>query len=488
MAKKIESLTLSTVTDLLKEGYVVSKKSNPKTNIVQMFYEDKKLKILRFDSYGRKVEKICQTLSQNEVDQILEQYIWRNEEKHKWYYHKRRISAKEKDSCVIDEKSAKIMVYNWLLERFCDTEAVIVPEISFEDRRADYVVFGDREVCAVEIKSEVDTLDRLEDQIATYAKFSNIIYIAIHKSKIKKLKNLDIPKFVGIIEIGDKIRVVKSAKKRSIDFRVLQDLASYEEFSFMKRGLKGHSTVGKMDIKALLDKFVSIEDQGKYFFELIKNRHREESQKRKDKYREGDMDCAVGSSLKVGINRMRKNNHAFQRTLKDSLGLEETFLKECEEILREDIYRIYNDWKYIDLILTDWSLFMKILKSLNIPYRSTDSKFLKLFLLVEEADVFLKNKIKIEGMVQEGIKRVREAGLIYSSIIIETSSVLATKIIREVIEAAEEPVETMIMRADFYGTIDKKTFNQCNVLVIQNSIHKIYRVEEGIERMRLFQA
>lgn len=80
------------------------------------------------------------------------------------------------------------------------------------NRRADLIMIKDEKLIGFEIKSELDTLKNLNNQIVDYNKIFDLVYVVIDKKFMhaKELKLL--PKNVGIIVYTDDLCVKRKAK------------------------------------------------------------------------------------------------------------------------------------------------------------------------------------------------------------------------------------------------------------------------------------
>ena len=116
----------------------------------------------------------------------------------------------------MNEKDIKIQVIDWLHKN--EKHAVIVPEVtlgdSFYDRvRADVLALNGS-ISIYEIKSEKDTLDRLDNQIEKYTRYANKVSVVVDS---KFLGKMVLPDSVGIYTINNKkIEEIKEPKVREL--------------------------------------------------------------------------------------------------------------------------------------------------------------------------------------------------------------------------------------------------------------------------------
>jgi hypothetical protein len=396
MAIQLEdNIDIIELLEILKEDFVISKKSSYfdhktqsnkySSNMVQFYIEDNDILRIKFDSYGNKIET---KISNKDV--MIEDLI-SYKSNNKIFKHKKRISKKSKNNNIVDEKDSKKLIYTWLLKKH--TDAIIIPEVALGDRRVDYLAL-DANITSIEIKSEVDTVERLEEQIKQYLKYSNYVYIAAHTSKIEKIKKMNIPDLVGLIEItSTKLKFLKKAKKQKIDYAVFKSFISYNEYLEMKRGFKGSSKIEKMDMELLFDKIISKKKQSEYISYIMKQRYSNESNIRKKAFENNEIDKALGAAKNIGINRM--TNSVCLSGIKHYFDLSETLLTEYIINERKKIYKLYKDFKYKDLLIEDRLFYLKTIQLLEIPYIHDNSKILKYDLLSRYKDIIMNNQAKI---------------------------------------------------------------------------------------------
>lgn len=98
-----------------------------------------------------------------------------------------------------------------LLGRHSLNTTVMIPELSVEGSKADLVMFNGTST-VYEIKTELDTLNRLENQLDSYLKCFDLVYVVTYEENIKKIKTI-IPEKVGIIILSKNhtLRTIKKA-------------------------------------------------------------------------------------------------------------------------------------------------------------------------------------------------------------------------------------------------------------------------------------
>ena len=91
---------------------------------------------------------------------------------------------------------------NMLKKAFTDENTVYIEEMPISSSRADSVILSD-EAIVYEIKTDLDSLQRLSSQISDYYKVFSIIYVVVGKKHLKGVHDIldDTP--VGILELTD---------------------------------------------------------------------------------------------------------------------------------------------------------------------------------------------------------------------------------------------------------------------------------------------
>lgn len=145
----------------------------------------------------------------------------------------------------------------------------------FGDRRADFVMLDDF-THAFEIKSDIDTLTRLDEQISEYVltfDFVSIVTTELHLSKVRSI----IPKKVGILVARDhelkKVRKAQQNKRLSKHHLVAS--ISMETLSL---GLPNHQRrVSRQELEAFCLKSGSLDELRQLFLVELRNRFGETS-------------------------------------------------------------------------------------------------------------------------------------------------------------------------------------------------------------------
>ena len=226
-------------------------------------------------------------------------------------YHKQRVSKKlTSNTFVSNESDIKIEVYKWLLKK--NKDAVIIPEYSIGNRRADYISFDTKKIntTIVEIKSELDTFDRLEAQLETYSLIANSVYLAIDIKQYEKLKNknIELPVHIGVLIYDNNkskklIELKKVSKNHSVQENPFIQFLSYNDINNAFSGFKYSSKFTKEQKEEIVDKFISKKIHNQFSYDILCNRHIIESDKRKELFYNDDFISSVASSKQLKINR-----------------------------------------------------------------------------------------------------------------------------------------------------------------------------------------
>lgn len=152
----------------------------------------------------------------------------------------------------MNEKDIKIQVIDWLHKN--EKHAVIVPEVtlgdSFYDRvRADVFALNGS-ISIYEIKSEKDTLDRLDNQIEKYTRYANKVSVIVDS---KFLGKMTLPDSVGIYTIDNKkIEEIKEPKAQELSVDIYLKYWWGIEF---KKALRGIPYASNLHLEAAMSKF-----------------------------------------------------------------------------------------------------------------------------------------------------------------------------------------------------------------------------------------
>lgn len=124
-----------------------------------------------------------------------------------------------------------------LLGRHSLNTTVMIPEFNVDGSKADLVMFNGTST-VYEIKTELDSLQRLEGQINSYLKCFDKVYVVTYEKNIEKIKQV-VPNQVGIIILTERytlknIKKAKSNKKFVDPIKVYNILKEKERKNIIK--------------------------------------------------------------------------------------------------------------------------------------------------------------------------------------------------------------------------------------------------------------
>lgn len=147
-----------------------------------------------------------------------------------------------------NEKDIRESVKKYLLTQYKDL--IIKEEFGvFLDSRNDVMGVNFENIISVEIKSDKDNFTRLEKQLKTYQTFSNIVYVALDISHLKKfeekfLTDSYIFSCIGILIYDNKeLKLHKKAYRHS--FKMMYPLLKSNELPIFFNYFKGKSLIPK---------------------------------------------------------------------------------------------------------------------------------------------------------------------------------------------------------------------------------------------------
>ena len=296
-------------------------------------YASRKLFPHRFNKFGKIKNYIKHTDKEQTYENVLS-------------YHKQGVSKKStSNTFVSNEKDLKMEVYKWLLKK--NKEAVVIPEFSVGNRRADYISFDTKKInCTiVEIKSELDTFDRLAPQLEAYSFIANSVYLAIDKKQYDKLlsKNINIPKHIGIL-VFDNLRKIKlyEVKKVSKNEYIINNYfisyLSYLDINNSFIGFKYSSKLSKEQKEKFIEQCIKKNALNRFAYDIVCNRHIKESDIRKELFKLGNIEKSVASSKELNINRfdlVGKYQITLSNYIKDKNVIYKYFIEQENKLLKE---------------------------------------------------------------------------------------------------------------------------------------------------------
>lgn len=176
------------------------------------------------------------------------------------------------------EQRAKELVINYLLKK--NKHDIAIPEVSIGKNnsvRSDiFAINGD--ITIYEIKTEADTLVRLENQLKYYKQYANKIYVVVDKKFLHKLE-IDIN--IGIYELkNNTIKLIREAKHINLPTENYLDYWWTKEYKEILRGFTGFSKITNyVDGRNILKKILTDEEIKNLTLFRLKERYKNESEK-----------------------------------------------------------------------------------------------------------------------------------------------------------------------------------------------------------------
>lgn len=157
--------------------------------------------------------------------------------------------------------------------------STILTEFRAIDSKADLVIINGTS-SVYEVKSELDSLDKLQKQLNSYSLLFDNIYVVIHPKFLEKVKTI-VPPHVGIILLSENLKLneIKTAKSNKANIcaeKVFESLRKTEYEQIIKKEIgdlpqlpntKMFSKCKELFVKMPLDKV------HKHFIEVLKNRN-----------------------------------------------------------------------------------------------------------------------------------------------------------------------------------------------------------------------
>jgi hypothetical protein len=197
----------------------------------------------------------------------------------------------DKNNGRLLEPEIKSMLINHLIEKgIVGVSDTIFSELTVDNasRRVDLAISKGKELWAFEIKSEADTLTRLEGQVNIYSKFFDKVFVVVAKKHVESALSI-IPTSVALWEIKESRIVVKQKGRKKliknpesfIDMMSVSDLAKVVSKSGLKSPSKRRQdlvrSITKVNSSLLREAaFEAITQRynlsSKMFFEQVMNR------------------------------------------------------------------------------------------------------------------------------------------------------------------------------------------------------------------------
>ena len=120
-----------------------------------------------------------------------------------------------------------------LIQKHDIYQTAALTELPIGDSKADFIMINGRGV-VYEIKTDLDNLLRLENQIKDYYKVFSYVYVVAGKKQLKKVKEFLQDSRIGIYELSDKGRLIQRKKaycnREDLSYEAMFHLLRKKEF------------------------------------------------------------------------------------------------------------------------------------------------------------------------------------------------------------------------------------------------------------------
>lgn len=153
--------------------------------------------------------------------------------------NKSQLHKKINDTLIKYYNGEEVLKYR-IAKYFLKMDYVAAFEVTVKDSRADFLVINGDTKC-FEIKSKIDTLNRLKKQIGNYKDVFEYNTVLIDEKHLSKIKNI-LPEYYGIWTFKGKIRNVIREASESPELNSMSQLDL-----FTKKELIGHFKISDRD-------------------------------------------------------------------------------------------------------------------------------------------------------------------------------------------------------------------------------------------------
>ena len=273
--------------NLISIGQVANFKrfpGDPRT-VRQVLEDDGVLWKIEIDEFGRRGQR--REISSKKLRSLYDDWVkpvepdsynW-GPNLHHFTFHKKRTPARKVNPNILDEEACKIQLYTHLVNSY--PNASIIPEFSLLSRRADFAVFDDGLIHLFEIKSEIDSIERLEVQIEEYQHYSTHITLVLHKNKMKFITQ---NKKLGILEISNQgIKHKRKPQESTFSTRRMCRQLWSKERAIGVKGVKGASKLKSLQsFSDFLCSSMQRAQQRRYLSLVLKQRFSHENSVRRE--------------------------------------------------------------------------------------------------------------------------------------------------------------------------------------------------------------
>lgn len=198
------------------------------------------------------------------------------------------------------EIDLKIKLIKHLINRWeLNSNDTIINELHVGDysRRVDLLVIKSGVTYAFEIKSEADSLSRLNGQIEKYSQFFDKVIVLCASKHLNKCLNLASKKTEIWESEKDKIKIVKKGKK--VEVKEKNKLLDLMHSSDMKKLLKSKeldiANLKKFELKKLIEENLKTKEIRECCIKSLENRHKE---KMKAIFKSKNLEAEIKSIIK----------------------------------------------------------------------------------------------------------------------------------------------------------------------------------------------
>lgn len=169
------------------------------------------------------------------------------------------------NDAIIKNYSGEVKIKALLVDHFIKDNAVSCFEIKANKSRLDFLRINGTSI-SYEIKSELDTLIKLEKQVSDYSELFEYNYVVIHENHLKNATQI-IPSNYGIVNVSNgKFEIVKEAKRNK------NIMPSKQIALLTKKEIENAFNISKQNINKILVKY-DMKEINEAFKETLKKRY-----------------------------------------------------------------------------------------------------------------------------------------------------------------------------------------------------------------------
>lgn len=174
-----------------------------------------------------------------------------------------------------------LIIEKLFLKKHSTQDATFLTEFRVGKRKVDCVILNGKSTC-YEIKTEFDSLQRLDQQLDAYQGLFNEVYVVCAPQFTKKLLN-DLPLNIGIIEFSNKLILKKIRKSKTNNFisnkkLIMESMRQTEYTELASRLSKKTINIPNMEIydycHSIIDNCQNERKLNKFFIETLKKKRK----------------------------------------------------------------------------------------------------------------------------------------------------------------------------------------------------------------------